>query len=162
MLYRYPYISHLILNAGVAAWSHIDFPLFFYLLATAGPIDVVEIPTWSAQKSGVMSSDNLGWVWQSNVFGHYVLVRSTFIRLKNSILIACLSFDSCSHCLRHTLLIARLHLQRAYCGCHQWRHIPASKRKIGNLLRPHSLIKGLNIRWTFYALSYHEEPEMTT
>ena len=36
-------------------------------------------PVYYLQHSGEMSTDNLGWVWQSNVFGHFALVRPFLI-----------------------------------------------------------------------------------
>lgn len=34
----------------------------------------VTAPNFYLQHSGEISVDNLGWVWQSNVFGHFILV----------------------------------------------------------------------------------------
>ncbi|OCH85757.1 hypothetical protein OBBRIDRAFT_838719 [Obba rivulosa] len=45
------------------------------LLATA-PISSVEHPCYNIQTRGVRSKDGLGWTWQCNVFGHYVLFRT--------------------------------------------------------------------------------------
>lgn len=47
----------------------------YYQLFTE-PIVAVTFPIYKKQHTGVMSSDGLGWVWQCNVFGHYLLVRS--------------------------------------------------------------------------------------
>ena len=32
-------------------------------------------PRYKLQRVGELSQDDLGYIWQSNVFGHYVLVR---------------------------------------------------------------------------------------
>jgi len=72
---RYSYVSHLICNAGVAAFSHISWGRFFKQLATA-PMQSVEHPCYNMQMKGVRSKDGLGWTWQCNVFGHYVLFRT--------------------------------------------------------------------------------------
>ena len=36
---------------------------------------VVTEPAFYLQRVGLMSDDGLGWAWQCNVFGHYILVR---------------------------------------------------------------------------------------
>ncbi|TDL29187.1 hypothetical protein BD410DRAFT_8081 [Rickenella mellea] len=70
----YPYVSHLICNAGVASFCGIN-----YLQATVQmlkePIRAVTTPEYNIQRVGEMSVDGLGWVWQCNIFGNYVLYR---------------------------------------------------------------------------------------
>jgi hypothetical protein len=41
------------------------------------PLGVMTDPTYNVQRRGVMSDDGLGWTWQCNVFGHYILVRTS-------------------------------------------------------------------------------------
>ncbi|KAI0351190.1 hypothetical protein OH77DRAFT_1429985 [Trametes cingulata] len=72
---KYEYISHLIFNAGTATYSHLDILGFIWDLLTH-PIDAIEHPRRNMQINGVLSKDNLGYTWQCNVFGHYVLYRS--------------------------------------------------------------------------------------
>ncbi|PCH42767.1 hypothetical protein WOLCODRAFT_102597 [Wolfiporia cocos MD-104 SS10] len=72
---KYPYISHLICNAGLATYSHLDYWVFFRQVFE-DPLDAVRHPMFNVQKSGAMSQDNLGHVWQCNVFGHYVMYRT--------------------------------------------------------------------------------------
>ncbi|GBE87210.1 hypothetical protein BKA93DRAFT_769753 [Sparassis latifolia] len=72
---EYPYISHLICNAGLATYSHVDFLVFLEQFLQS-PRRAVESPRCNVQKSGVMSKDGLGFVWQCNIFGHYVLFRT--------------------------------------------------------------------------------------
>lgn len=72
---RYPYISHLICNAGVASFSGIEWPAALKQLAKE-PINAVTAPLYYRQHQGEISADGLGWVWQCNVFGHYCLVGS--------------------------------------------------------------------------------------
>jgi len=38
----------------------------------------VVYPSYTVQRKGVMSDDGLGWTWQCNVFGHYILVRNYY------------------------------------------------------------------------------------
>ncbi|KAG5353630.1 hypothetical protein C0989_004311 [Termitomyces sp. Mn162] len=72
---KYPYISHLILNAGVASFSRIDWIGAIKQLLTE-PVNGVTAPNYYHQHSGELSIDGLGWVWQCNLFSHYVLYRS--------------------------------------------------------------------------------------
>ena len=39
----------------------------------------VVCPSYTVQRKGVMSDDGLGWTWQCNVFGHYILVRAPYV-----------------------------------------------------------------------------------
>ncbi|CCL98834.1 uncharacterized protein FIBRA_00839 [Fibroporia radiculosa] len=71
---KYPYISHLICNAGVSTYSHINY-IIFARQCFESLLKAVLHPTYNVQKVGVISGDNLGFVWQCNVFGHYVMFR---------------------------------------------------------------------------------------
>ncbi|KAI1795266.1 hypothetical protein LXA43DRAFT_992151 [Ganoderma leucocontextum] len=72
---KYEYISHLIFNAGTATYSHLDV-FGFVLDLLRFPIHAVHHPRRNMQVNGVLSKDNLGYAWQCNTFGHYVLYRS--------------------------------------------------------------------------------------
>ncbi len=74
---RYEYISHLILNAGTATYSHLDTRVQLYDMFVR-PFFASTHPRSNIQKNGVLSADNLGYVWQCNVFGHYCVVRLMF------------------------------------------------------------------------------------
>lgn len=78
---RYPYVSHLVCNAGVAPFSGISWTLylqqFWRDMLELNPLGVMTDPTYNVQRRGVMSDDGLGWTWQCNVFGHYILVRTS-------------------------------------------------------------------------------------
>ncbi|KAG2159067.1 NAD(P)-binding protein [Suillus bovinus] len=71
----YPYVSHLICNAGVASFVGINWRLAIKQYATSW-VEAVTSPTYYTQEVGQLSQDRLGWVWQCNVFGHYVLFRA--------------------------------------------------------------------------------------
>lgn len=71
----YPYVSHLICNAGVATYKHLDIGIFL-MQCLESPLKAVQYPAFNVQKAGVTSGDGLGFVWQCNVFGHYVLFRT--------------------------------------------------------------------------------------
>ncbi|CDO76590.1 hypothetical protein BN946_scf184868.g4 [Trametes cinnabarina] len=84
---KYEHISHLIFNAGTATYSHLDIPGFLYDLFTH-PIHAVEHPRRNIQLNGVLSDDGLGFTWQCNVFGHYVLLTSPQYRSVQPLLVA--------------------------------------------------------------------------
>jgi len=71
----YPYISHLICNAGCGFWSGVDKLLAFRIIFTKGLNLAVTLPSYKLQKIGIMSKDGLGATWQSNLFGHYIMYR---------------------------------------------------------------------------------------
>ncbi|ETW84523.1 hypothetical protein HETIRDRAFT_312795 [Heterobasidion irregulare TC 32-1] len=71
----YPYVSHIICNAGVAPFLHISW-LGLVKQILINFLDAVTYPRYNVQQSGMMSEDGLGWVWQCNVFGHYILCRA--------------------------------------------------------------------------------------
>ncbi|KAH7916119.1 NAD(P)-binding protein [Hygrophoropsis aurantiaca] len=72
---KYPYISHLICNAGVASFAKINWLEATKQLITDW-IGAVTAPLFYVQTVGERSADGLGWVWQCNVFGHYVLFKA--------------------------------------------------------------------------------------
>ncbi|KAG0698853.1 NAD(P)-binding protein [Suillus ampliporus] len=71
----YPYVSHLICNAGVASFITLNWFLAIKQLA-ADWVEAVTAPIFYGQEVGQLTQDGLGWVWQCNVFGHYVLFRA--------------------------------------------------------------------------------------
>jgi 3-keto steroid reductase len=74
VLERYPYITHLFLNAGVGAWSAIYWPDAF-LETLTDPIGALTNPRFKKQEAGWKTEkDGLGWVWQCSVFGHWCIV----------------------------------------------------------------------------------------
>ncbi|CAE6420776.1 unnamed protein product [Rhizoctonia solani] len=72
---RFPYITHLVLNAGVGDFVGINWPLAIWEICTRFKT-AVTAPGYKIQATGKISSDGLGWVWQCNVFGHFVLARA--------------------------------------------------------------------------------------
>ena len=75
-----PYISHLVCNAGVASFKGINWVRCINQLIR-GPVYAVTKPDFYTQYVGEVSPDSLGWVWQSNVFSHFVLVCSDRVPL---------------------------------------------------------------------------------
>ncbi|KII96003.1 hypothetical protein PLICRDRAFT_170589 [Plicaturopsis crispa FD-325 SS-3] len=72
---KYPYVSHMVFNAGLASFSGIDWLAAIKQIAMT-PITAVTTPNFHLQHAGEMSVDGLGWVWQCNLFGHYALFRA--------------------------------------------------------------------------------------
>ena len=68
-----PYVSHLVCNAGIASFKSINWTRCISQLIR-DPVGAVTKPDYYVQHVGEVSPDNLGWVWQSNVFSHFVLV----------------------------------------------------------------------------------------
>jgi len=80
---QYSYISHLIFNAGVANFTHIDWPTCVKQVASDF-LNSITAPEFYVQSAGEVSVDGLGWIWQNNLFGHYVLFRALESLLQNS------------------------------------------------------------------------------
>jgi NAD(P)-dependent dehydrogenase (short-subunit alcohol dehydrogenase family) len=74
-------VSHLVCNAGVAPFLRISWSLFLQQLwqdtCQLKPFEFASHPRFNIQRTGIMSDDGLGWAWQCNVFGHYIIVRSS-------------------------------------------------------------------------------------
>ncbi|KAF8730503.1 hypothetical protein AX14_005510 [Amanita brunnescens Koide BX004] len=80
---KYPYVSHLICNAGLASFIGICWPLAIKAVLS-NPMVAVTSPTYYTQNKGEESVDGLGWVWQCNLFAHFVLFRALEPRLSRS------------------------------------------------------------------------------
>jgi 3-keto steroid reductase len=84
----YPYVSHLVCNAGVAPFVGISWTLLFQQfcrdMLELNPFGLVTNPSYNVQRRAVMSDDGLGWTWQCNVFGHYILCRALEAKLAAS------------------------------------------------------------------------------
>ncbi|PFH50347.1 hypothetical protein AMATHDRAFT_145345 [Amanita thiersii Skay4041] len=80
---KYPYISHLIFNAGLASFSRIHWPTAIWQVLTS-PMNSVTAPAFYLQHTGELSVDGLGWVWQCNFFGHFILFKSLHKKLLSS------------------------------------------------------------------------------
>ncbi|KAH9955571.1 hypothetical protein BC827DRAFT_1236492 [Russula dissimulans] len=86
--HTYPYVSHLVCNAGVAPFLKISWSLLLRQvwrnLLELNLFDLVTNPSYNIQHTGLMSDDGLGWAWQCNVFGHYILCRALEGKLAGS------------------------------------------------------------------------------
>ncbi|KZT41237.1 hypothetical protein SISSUDRAFT_1017743 [Sistotremastrum suecicum HHB10207 ss-3] len=72
---KFRYVSHLVLNAGINAVIGKDM-LKFLKDYIQSPISAVTSPKYLIESYGEISPDGLGYVWQLNVFGHFVLYRA--------------------------------------------------------------------------------------
>ncbi|KAK0220301.1 NAD(P)-binding protein [Armillaria fumosa] len=70
----YPYISHFIFNAGMASYDHINWWKVVQQFVV-DPMGMVTTPQYNIHFVGESTKDGLGLIWQSNLFGHYVLFR---------------------------------------------------------------------------------------
>ncbi|KAK7696595.1 hypothetical protein QCA50_001253 [Cerrena zonata] len=71
---KYPYISHLICNAGCGTFNGINwFKAIRQMLSR--PVVGVTVTEYKRQFCGRLSDDGLGFVWECNVFSHYILFR---------------------------------------------------------------------------------------
>ncbi|KAJ3738901.1 hypothetical protein DFH05DRAFT_1515715 [Lentinula detonsa] len=80
---NYPYVSHLICNAGIAPFTAIDWPSCIHQLLT-NPLAALTTPRYYRQSWGEVSQDGYGYVWQCNVFGHYTLYKGLYSLLSSS------------------------------------------------------------------------------
>lgn len=71
---KFPYLTHLILNAGGASWIGVDWIRAIWEILT-NLHKAVTFPSYKLQRSGEVSKDGFGWVWQINVGGHYLLAH---------------------------------------------------------------------------------------
>ncbi|KAL9938688.1 hypothetical protein V8E36_002407 [Tilletia maclaganii] len=78
---RYGYVTHLILNAGVGSFTSLNWFHAIYLCLTNFH-RFVTYPAYKRQRKGDVSDDGYGWVWQSNVGAHYILVRALLPALR--------------------------------------------------------------------------------
>jgi len=76
---RHGYLTHVILNAGTAAFTGIDWPLAIWMCCT-NLHRAVTYPKYKTQRSGDVGEDGYGWVWQANCGAHFILVSG---RVKN-------------------------------------------------------------------------------
>ncbi|KAI0743762.1 hypothetical protein C8Q80DRAFT_858877 [Daedaleopsis nitida] len=109
---KYEYISHLIFNAGTATYSHLD--LFGFVWDFLGsPVLALQYPRRNIQVNGVLSKDNLGYTWQCNVFGHYVLYRS----VQNSLL----AYARATGCSARVLWMSSIDAEPAFDPKDDWQ-----------------------------------------
>lgn len=78
---KHGYVTHVILNAGLAAWEGLDWFKAAWMLAI-GFRSAVTYPKFKKQRAGDVGADGYGWVWQCNVAAHYVLVRALLPALR--------------------------------------------------------------------------------
>lgn len=71
---RYPYLTHLVLNAGGAAWAGINWPLAFFEILTSLHRAVTR-PSYKLQHPSEKTADGFGWVWEINCGMHYLLAN---------------------------------------------------------------------------------------
>ncbi|KAF9041935.1 3-keto sterol reductase [Hymenopellis radicata] len=96
---NYPYISHLICNAGNASYDRISWTLLLKQMLT-DPFSIVSRPAFNLHVTGERSVDGLGWMFQANLFSHYVMYRELVPLLKythGSRVMWTTSTNACAH-----------------------------------------------------------------
>ncbi|WWC72497.1 uncharacterized protein I206_106459 [Kwoniella pini CBS 10737] len=82
---KYPHITTLYLNAGMGAFSGLDWIDFFKQNILEGLPNAQSRPTYNLEIKGAMSADGeRGLVWGTNVLAPYIMVRELISLLKRS------------------------------------------------------------------------------
>ncbi|KZW04404.1 hypothetical protein EXIGLDRAFT_635950 [Exidia glandulosa HHB12029] len=68
----YPYLTHLVLNAGMASFIGVNWPLCAYQILAEG-YHALYRPRFKLQSPSPLTRDGLGAVWCANVFSSYIL-----------------------------------------------------------------------------------------
>lgn len=71
---RHGHLTHLILNAGGAAFTGLDWIKATWMIMTSFKA-AVTYPRYKMQRSGDISQDGVGWVWSINVGGSWMLTQ---------------------------------------------------------------------------------------
>lgn len=83
VLATYPHLTHLILNAGGAAWAGVNWPLAFFEIITNLHRGVTR-PSYKLQNPSETTADGFGWVWEINCGMHYVLANELVPLMRKS------------------------------------------------------------------------------
>jgi 3-keto steroid reductase len=62
------------LNAGGGPFIGLHWGATLYRISTRF-LYAVTHPDYLVERTGLMTNDKLGWTWQCNVFGHFLMVR---------------------------------------------------------------------------------------
>ncbi|OCF31811.1 3-keto sterol reductase [Kwoniella heveanensis BCC8398] len=82
---RYPHITTLCLNAGMGAWSGLNYWTFFKQMVQDGMPLAMSQPKYQYETKGAMSRDGeRGLVWGTNVLAPYIMARELAPLLRNS------------------------------------------------------------------------------
>ena len=71
---KYKSLSSIICNAGNGSFTGIDW-ISAIKQVVLHPVDGLTYPNYKLQSKGEKTDDNLGWVFQTNIFGHFVLIK---------------------------------------------------------------------------------------
>ncbi|CAO1613036.1 unnamed protein product [Sympodiomycopsis kandeliae] len=80
---RYPYLTHLIHNAGGAAFTGLNWFKAVFMIMTSFHT-AMTWPSFKMQRSGDISQDGLGWVWQTNVGSSWALSQALLPHMRKS------------------------------------------------------------------------------
>ncbi|KAF8493821.1 hypothetical protein JB92DRAFT_2818585 [Gautieria morchelliformis] len=79
----YPYVTHLFCNAGILDVVGINGRVAAHQMLTELVV-ALSVPRFNIERVGDLTQDGLGRSWQSNCFGHYIIVRQLDSLLKKS------------------------------------------------------------------------------
>lgn len=80
---RYGHLTHIILNAGGAAFLGLDWIRATWMIMTSFRA-AVTYPRYKMQRSGDLSQDGVGWVWSINVGGSWALTQALLPLMRQS------------------------------------------------------------------------------
>lgn len=83
LAHRHSHLTHLILNAGGAAWGGLDWLKATWMILTSFRA-ALTYPSFKIQRSGDLSQDGIGWVWSINVGGSWMLAQALLPLLRQS------------------------------------------------------------------------------
>lgn len=72
---RYEYINYFFVNAALGLCDGINWFRAVYEVLT-NPIKAMTDPDYRIQKTGLVSNDGMGYIFQANVFGTYYMIQS--------------------------------------------------------------------------------------
>lgn len=78
---RHGYVTHVVMNAGSAAFTGINWPHAIWMMMINFH-KAVTYPAYKTQRAGDVGKDGYGWVWQANVGAHYILARALLPALR--------------------------------------------------------------------------------
>ena len=95
-------------------------------------IHAIEHPRRNMQLNGILSRDNLGYAWQCNIFGHYVLVRRP-VNLARLITVLIPNPSIARYKITSWRMPISQNVRRGSCGCPRPTRNPLStQRMIGS------------------------------
>ncbi|TIB74095.1 hypothetical protein E3Q23_02767 [Wallemia mellicola] len=71
---KYSSLSSIICNAGAGTFTGLDWLKACQQIVT-NPIQALTLPNYKLQSNGTTSADSIGWVFQTNIYGHFIIAK---------------------------------------------------------------------------------------